>query len=108
MPNNSSLGSIEDILLKQATSEYPILHAKADTFIQDVKATDEAIPRGSELTKDGRNEGKAILHAMTSVLKPGKTLQTSIADNQWVPDNVSLFPSHFSPLVDFLRKLLAI
>ena len=108
MPDNSSKGSIEDILIKQAVLEYRILHEKAHTFIQVVKTTDGAIPLGSELTKSGKNEGKAILHAMTSVLKPGKTLQTSIADNKWVPEDASQFPLHFSPVVDFLRKQLAI
>jgi hypothetical protein len=108
MPDNQRSGSLESILLDQAKAVYPVLHDKADAFIQTVKNTDDAIPPGSELTQAGRNEGKAILHAMTSVLKPGKTLQTSIADNEWVPDGPDQFPAFFDPLVTYLEQLLAL
>ena len=110
MPDNVSKGSLENILLAQAKKEYPVLHGKADAFIQDIKVTADAIPADSELTRDGRHEGKAILHAMTSVLKPGKTLQASISKrtHRWVPAQPDLFPAHFQPLVSFLKQLLEI
>jgi hypothetical protein len=108
MPDNQRSGSLESILLDQAKAVYPVLHDKADAFIQTVKNTDDAIPPGSELTQAGRNEGKAILHAMTSVLKPGKTLQASIADNEWVPDGPDQFPAFFDPLVTYLKQILVL
>ncbi|MEI8353069.1 MAG: DUF3226 domain-containing protein [Lentisphaerota bacterium] len=108
MPDNQSTGTLESILLEQAKTVYPVLHDKADAFIQIVKTTVDAIPPKSELTAAGKNEGKAVLHAMTSVLKPGKTLQTSIADHDWVPKTPGLFPTHFIPLVTCLKQLLGL
>lgn len=108
MPDNQHTGTLESILLEQAKTVYPVLHDKADAFIQIVKTTVDAIPPGSELTATGKNEGKAVLHAMTSVLKPGKTLQTSIADHAWVPEDPNQFPTHFVPLVTYLKQLLGL
>ncbi|HOR78645.1 MAG TPA: hypothetical protein PLG04_07590 [Anaerolineaceae bacterium] len=95
MPDNQSSGSLETLLLRRAKDVYPVLHEKADEFIQVVKNTKDAIPPGSELGSKGQNEGKAVLHAMTSVLKPGKTLQASISDNEWVPQAPDQFPDFF-------------
>ena len=106
MPDNQSSGSLETLLLQRAKGVYPVLHKKADDFIQVVKNTKDAIPPGSELGSKGQNEGKAVLHAMTSVLKPGKTLQASISDNEWVPQAPDQFPDFFLPLVKCLSQLL--
>jgi hypothetical protein len=110
MPDNVNRGSLENILLRQAADVYPVLYGKAASFIQNIKASDGAIPSGSELTREGRHEGKAVLHAMTSVLKPGKTLQASISSraHHWVPDHSEQFPASFCALVGFLRELLQI
>lgn len=108
MPDNHTPGALESILLEQARAVYPVLHDKANVFIQTVKTTDGAIPPKAELTAAGKNEGKAILHAMTSVLKPGKTLQTSIIDHDWVPECPSQFPASFEPLIAFMRQLLTL
>jgi len=108
MPDNQSTGTLECILLKQAKTVYPVLHDKADAFIQTVKTTVDAIPPGSELTATGKHEGKAVLHAMTSVLKPGKTLQTSIADHAWFPEDPNQFPKYFDPFITFLKQLLGL
>ena len=106
MPDNQSSGSLETLLLQRAKGVYPVLHKKADDFIQVVKNTKDAIPPGSELGSKGQNEGKAFRHAMTSVLKPGKTLQASISDNEWVPQAPDQFPDFFLPLVKCLSQLL--
>jgi len=106
MPDNGSTGKLESVLLKQGKAVYPALHGKAVAFIDDVRKTPAAIPAGAELKSDGRNEGKAILHAMTSVLKPGRTLQASISDHAWVPSSPADFPVHIQPISDFLKQLL--
>jgi hypothetical protein len=108
MPDNQNTGALESILLEQARGVYPTLHNKANEFIQTVKTTPDAIPPKAELTTTGKNEGKAVLHAMTSVLKPGRTLQASIADHDWVPECPSQFPASFEPLIAFMRQLLGL
>ncbi len=106
MPDNQSTGRLETVLIEQGKAVYPVLHGKAVAYIDDVKQTPGAIPARAELRTDGKNEGKAVLHAMTSVLKPGRTLQASITDHAWVPSNPADFAEHIRPIADFLKRLL--
>lgn len=108
VPDNRSPGRLETLLLSQAEGVYPVLHRRSCAFIDEIKTTRDAIPPKAELARNGKNEGKAILHAMTSVLKPGKTLQASIADNDWVPTDPAKFPPQFAPLVTFLQQILGL
>jgi len=106
MPDNQSTGRLETVLIEQGKAVYPVLHGKAVAYIDDIKQTPGAIPARAELRADGRNDGKAILHAMTSVLKPGRTLQASISDHAWVPSTPADFSTHIQPISDFLKQLL--
>jgi len=84
LPDNSSIGNLEDLLLECAVSAYPELLESAR------KHVDVAVAQAGRLAKDGEDlsktpyRNKAIVGAIASVLRPGKAIQNSIQDNQWL------------------------
>ncbi len=105
LPDNTSPGTLEDLLLECGYATYPGLLASA------TKHVDSAAADGTLTVNDlghfnkpsGRN--KAIVGSVASVLRPGKAVQVSIQDNRWVRgDNLAL--PRIKAVQDFLCKLL--
>jgi hypothetical protein len=62
----------------------------------------------SEIKWKRFDKDKATIATVASVLKPGKTNTTSIADDKWISsDTAQLIPA-IQSLVDFLRNLIEI
>jgi hypothetical protein len=104
LPDNSSIGNLEDLLLECASSAYPELLESAR------KHVDVALAQAAKLAKDGEDlskrpyRNKAIVGAVASVLRPGKAVQTSIQDNQWLKgDRLQL--DKVKAVQDFLKNL---
>ena len=51
------------------------------------------------------DQQKAIIATVVSVLKPGKTNQTSISDNSWISPETAEIPA-IKNFTDFLKNLL--
>ena len=49
---------------------------------------------------------KAIVVAITSILKPGKTNTTSISDDKWFSNDTAERIPEIKALLDFLRDLI--
>ncbi|MFA5265343.1 MAG: DUF3226 domain-containing protein [Opitutaceae bacterium] len=83
MPDNLSAGTVEDLLLDCASTNYPNLKLEADKYLQ---AIDRSVLKGRDLNEIEAPAGKkkALVGIIGSVLKPGKAIQVSIADNLWV------------------------
>ena len=90
MPNNVEPGTLEDILLECAEVNYPELLNLSNSYVSGVSGIDI---KNTKLNKNdlkyfkkpaGKN--KAIVSMISSVLRPGKTLQVSIQDNRWIDD----------------------
>jgi hypothetical protein len=85
LPDNASAGTLEDLLIECAERQYPALLESARTHIGAVKP--EVPPYTKSDLEDflkpaGRQ--KSIVGSISSVLRPGKAIQTSIQDNRWV------------------------
>ncbi len=84
LPDNATTGNLEDLLLECAANAYPELLESAR------KHVDVAVDQAGRLARDGEDlsktpyRNKAIVGAIASVLRPGKAVQTSIQDNQWI------------------------
>ena len=105
LPDNTSKGTLEDVLLECAELNYNSALRNARDFIGLVKREDYRSSDLKELNKPaGRN--KAIIAAITAVLKPGKTAQTSISDNYWL-DNEAYSLISVRNLELFLEQLIA-
>ena len=83
LPDNQTAGTLEDLLIESAEQIYPCLLKIAKNYVSDAKHN--AGLRNSDL-KELKNAGekKAIVGAMANIMRPGKALQVSIQDNDWL------------------------
>jgi hypothetical protein len=90
LPNNYDTGTLETILLKCGEQVYPGLIAGARAWIDPLDPDDRAIfvnsKEGRDLAKPA-GKVKAVVAAVASVLRPGKSIQVSIQDNRWLSDH---------------------
>jgi hypothetical protein len=104
MPDNNNQGTLETILLECAQKNYPHLYELAREYIDDVNLGQLNKKDLKELSKPaGKN--KAIISSISSVLKPGRTLQVSIQDNRWL-DETTMDLDSLKGVKDFLDKLI--
>lgn len=96
-PNNADPGTIEGILLEAGESFAPQLLQKARSFITGISVEDIPSEALREFEKGDRS--KSIVHAMGSVLRPGKPTQATLESDPW-------FESSPSPMVLALREFL--
>jgi len=82
LPDNNSPGTLEDILLETGEIQYKFLMDAAKHYLGTISA---ACVGGDykEFNKPAGSK-KALIGAVSSVLKPGKAVQNSIQDNDWV------------------------
>lgn len=107
-PEPGSAGTLEDLLLALGDDAYPELAAEARAYAtrwRD-KAVGEAQNTDWKELRKPAGVKKATIGAITAVLKPGKSVQTSLDDNRWVSaSTIALAP--LQPCLDFLSKLIS-
>lgn len=87
LPDNSSQGTLEDVLLPCAQRAYPALTEVMTNAINPLDPDDQDIfPRSSDRKQFKKPAGrkKAIIGAVANLLRPGKAVQVSIQDNGWL------------------------
>lgn len=84
LPDNANPGTLEDLLLESAGTQYAKLRPLAEQYVQAAETS--AALKSDHLTDFRKPSGrqKAIVGAMSSIFRPGKAVQTSIQDNDWV------------------------
>ncbi|MFM8443263.1 MAG: DUF3226 domain-containing protein [Methylococcus sp.] len=107
LPDNASTGTLEDLLLDSASNVYPDLLLSAKAYIYTaMKGTDLINADKADFKKPaGRN--KAIIGAMSSILRPGKAVQVSMQDNRWLRDQALSLP-RIQAVQTFLKDLFNI
>ncbi len=105
LPDNTSVGSLEDLLIECAQAAYPNVLTSARSHVEAAR-NDATLEHGDgeDLTKTPVHN-KAIVGAIASVLRPGKAIQTSIQDNKWFRDG-NLNIVRVKAVQDFLVNLL--
>jgi len=99
LPNNSDKGVLDTLLCKCGEMAYPIHMARAKTYINQF--SDEEIKHWKPFDRQ-----KAIVAAITSILKPGKTSTVSISDGKWISNDTAERIPEISALLDFLTDLI--
>jgi Tfp pilus assembly protein PilW len=104
LPDNTSQGTLEDILLECAGINYQDAAQNAAQYLANLDRTKLS---GSEQRnlRQGANEKKAHVGTIVSVLRPGKTTQVSIHDNRWF-EGQALALTRVAAFRGFLRDLL--
>lgn len=92
------------MLLDCAAAHYGDLMTKADSYLRDI---DRAKLSTSDLLEINAPAGskKAQIGTISAVLKPGKAIQNSIADNRWLEGHAAERPKVVA-FRGFLRSLL--
>ena len=109
LPNNKDAGTLETILLKCGEQVYPGLIEGARAWICPLDPADRAIfvnkQEGRDLAKPAGKD-KAVVAAVASVLRPGKSVQVSIQDNRWISDSEKPTIAEVTALQEFIFKLI--
>lgn len=109
LPDNTSHGTLEDVLIDSAEVVYPELLHPARAFIDSVAGPIGQMRRKErEEFQKPAGRLKATVSAMTAVLKPGKAVQVSIQDNRWFRDARALAQPRLAAFRGFLARLLDI
>lgn len=105
MPDNVNCGTLEDLLIEGAGVHYGDLLAQASSYVQSV---DRAQLTGEDMAEIEAPAGckKAQVGVVSAVLKPGKAIQTSIADNRWLEGRAAE-QRRIAAFRAFLRDLLS-
>jgi hypothetical protein len=107
MPNNVESGTLEDILLECAQVNYPDLLQLSTNYVSSIDTTQLNEKDLEELNKPaGKN--KAVVSSISSILRPGKTLQVSIQEHRWIDkqtmdlDSVKLIKMFLDEITGFV------
>lgn len=91
-PNNNDSGTLEDILLQCANLNYPNLLYLSTNYVSSIDTNQLTSNDLKDLNKPaGKN--KALISVISSILRPGKTLQVSIQDNRWIDEKTMALDS---------------
>jgi len=89
LPDNNSMGTLEDVLLDCASVVYPSLLNGAEAFVAGVDLQgDEFVQKDREDFGKPAGRKKAIISCISGILRPGKAIQVSIQDNRWLDTRV--------------------
>ncbi len=106
LPDDSSAGTLEDILIPLGRRLYPGLFASADLHVQAAQKDLNKL-RNEERKAIKRPSGpkKALLSTVAAVLKPGKAIQATLKDHRWISQDTLSGPE-LAPTIAFLQWIL--
>lgn len=106
LPDNQSKGTLENILIECGERNYTQLMELSREYISKI---DESKIKLSDLKKYKKPAGKnkAIIGIVSNILRPGRTLQVSLQDNNWI-DNTTLQLDKIKSMKNFLNQIMNI
>ncbi|MBK8215221.1 MAG: hypothetical protein IPK71_15895 [Myxococcales bacterium] len=109
LPEPGAAGTLEDVLLALGDAAYPELAAAARGYADQWRQKADAEPATLDWKELRKPAGakKAMIGAMTAVLKPGKSTQVSLEDNRWVSEHTKALAC-LQPSLAFLSALFGV
>lgn len=105
MPDNTNTGTLEDLLLDCAGIAYPTLKPLAEGYVNSVANPPVTLPSGEDREfKKPAGQKKAVVSAISSILKPGKAVPNTIRDNSWIQPSTLSLPK-MQVMADFITNL---
>lgn len=98
-PDNKQQGTLEDLLLNCAEIEYTDLLSLSNDYIDEIESTYKAKWSGSD-------DKKVLIGWITNVLKPGKSNQVSINDNNWISERTISTLDSLKHLAEFIFNFI--
>ena len=113
LPDNVSQGVLDTLLCSCGEIAYPAYMKRAnsylDSYLDEFSDLDEFSSRErTSLKWKNFDRQKALVATVVSVLKPGKTNTTSIADNNWVSKETQQQVPALANFIEFLSQLLEV
>lgn len=99
-PNNDDVGTLENVLIECAEVVYPNLLSAASDYINSIDSSFKERWGQSD-------ESKVIVGCIANVLRPGKSNQVSIQDNEWISQSTEHISS-VRKLNHFIIELLGL
>lgn len=92
LPDNLTTGTLEDLLLECAATNYPDLLASAQTHVDRVATANDLTTADLKDLRKPAGTRKAVVGAIGSILKPGKSIQVSIQHTRWIQGSALALP----------------
>ncbi|MEG4302013.1 DUF3226 domain-containing protein [Microcoleus sp. D3_18a_C4] len=113
LPDNASQGVLDTLLCSCGEIAYPAYMKRAnsylDSYLDEFSDQDEFSQKERKsLNWKNFDREKALVATVVSVLKPGKTNTTSIADNNWVSEQTQQQVPALANFIEFLSQLLEV
>jgi hypothetical protein len=99
-PDNSRQGVVEHLVHECGGTVYPDLMSRAQAYVASFEEADRSRAKWAPF-----DEEKAVVAAVASLLKPGKTNTVSLSDDQWVSEQTRNLPM-LAGLLAFSAALL--
>ena len=103
LPDNASPGVLDTLLCECGQIAYPAYIEKASSYLNEFSESDRKSLKWKNFDRE-----KALVATVVSVLKPGKTNTTSIADNNWVSEQTKQEVPALENFIKFLTQLLEV
>jgi hypothetical protein len=97
LPDNASPGVLDTLLCECGQIAYPVYMEKASSYLNEFSESDIKSLKWKNFDRE-----KALVATVVSVLKPGKTNTTSIADNNWVSKQTQQQVPALANFIEFL------
>lgn len=104
LPDNASAGTLETLLEECAAENYARLWQRSKTYVAGIDPQELSAEDLKDFQKPAGRQ-KAIISAMASILRPGKAIQVSLQDNQWIRGRALDLP-RIQAIRGFLAELL--
>jgi hypothetical protein len=109
LPNNEDRGTLETLLLSCGEKVYPELIASARAWIEPLDPRNNTIFANANERKylaKPAGKVKAVVAAVASVLRPGRSVQVSIQDNRWLSDPEAMSIPEVAAFQAFVSSLI--
>jgi hypothetical protein len=103
LPDNQQQGVLDTLLCECGQIAYPAYMEKASSYLNEFSESDRKSLKWKNFDRE-----KALVATVVSVLKPGKTNTTSIADNNWVSEQTKQQVPALENFIKFLSQLLEV
>jgi len=101
LPDNHQQGVLDTLLCECGQIAYPAYMEKASSYLNEFSELEIKALKWKNFDRQ-----KALVATVVSVLKPGKTNTTSIADNNWVSEQTQQEVPGLAKFIKFLIELL--
>lgn len=106
LPDNTSSGTLEDLLIESAEVTWPPLLGFSQEFVKaGIELTDALDKAERDQLRRPSGPNKATVGCLANLFRPGKSVQVSIHDNDWVSAKSVGLP-RMNALKNFLYQLI--